>query len=130
MRLPTIRINYSGTYPQEAAPNYSWTYPQEAAPDYSGTYPQEAAPDYSGTYPHEAAPDYSWTYPQEAAPNYSGTYPQEAASTIAMQKASVRDVFRKIFPCTKTYNMLCAMWNPPSEVGLVWKEVGLVRKDI
>ena len=32
------------------------------------------------------------------------TYPQLAASTIAMQKASVRDVFRKISPCTRTWN--------------------------
>ena len=34
--------------------------------------------------------------------DFNETYPQQAASTIAMQNASVNDVFMNISPCTNT----------------------------
>lgn len=46
--------------------------------------------------------------------------PQEAASTMAMQKASVRLVFRKIWPRTSTFRTSCD-GTPPN-----WLEGGVV----
>ena len=36
--------------------------------------------------------------------NHQQTDPQLAASTMAMQNASVREVLRKMSPCTKTWS--------------------------